>query len=398
MQFIRLTLLVALVLGVADRWGRSDVYGQEAESAPQQPGSAPQEEEAAATQPPASADAQAAADKFATKFNEWRQLLEQLRSLRNEYQLAEQSQVPAMRQRWQELIQQGEQLVPELEEAAKQAYAAAPNQDRALTRFLAKLVEDAIGRDRYETAYDIATLLLENGTEIDALYDAAGIAAFAKHDFEKAEEYLTQANRAGVLSEQGQQLYNVADSYQELWKEEQELRKKDAESNLPRVKLQTSKGDIVVELFEDQAPETVGNFVSLVESGFYDGVVFHRVLPNFMAQTGDPSGDGTGGPGYNIYSEEGKPEARKHFTGSLSMANTGRPNSGGSQFFITFLPTPHLNGRHTVFGRVLEGMDVLPKLQRRDPSAEGELPEADKIIKAEVLRKRDHEYVPNKVQ
>jgi len=154
----------------------------------------------------------------------------------------------------------------------------------------------------------------------------------------------------------------------------------------------------VVELFENEAPETVGNFISLVSSGFYDGLSFHRVLENFMAQGGCPKGDGTGGPGYNIYCECYESNHRNHFRGTLSMAHAGR-DTGGSQFFITFLPTPQLNGRHTAFGRVIEGMDVLSKIQRRDPEKPADAAKTpDKIEKAEVIRKRDHQYLPNKVR
>ncbi|MBI2826059.1 MAG: peptidylprolyl isomerase [Planctomycetia bacterium] len=167
---------------------------------------------------------------------------------------------------------------------------------------------------------------------------------------------------------------------------------------MPRVLLQTSKGDIVLELFENEAPNTVANFVSLVEKGFYDGLSFHRVLPGFMAQGGDPKGDGSGGPGYTIACECYTPNHRQHFRGSLSMAHAGK-DTGGSQFFLTFVPTPHLDeaqAPHTVFGRVIEGMDVLTALTRRDPTKQNQ-PDADKIIKATVLRKRDHAYEPKTV-
>src|SRR5690606_33365249 len=135
----------------------------------------------------------------------------------------------------------------------------------------------------------------------------------------------------------------------------------------PRVKIETNKGTIVVELFENEAPQTVGNFVNLVEKGFYNDTVFHRVLPNFMAQGGDPKGTGTGGPDYHIYCECYEPDHRKHFRGTLSISHARR-DTGGSQFYLTFAPTAHLNGRHTAFGRVIQGMDVLAKLQRIDPS------------------------------
>ncbi|MDZ4819340.1 MAG: peptidylprolyl isomerase [Planctomycetota bacterium] len=163
---------------------------------------------------------------------------------------------------------------------------------------------------------------------------------------------------------------------------------------MPRVKFTTSKGDIVLELFENEAPNTVANMINLVEKKYYDGTSFHRVLPNFMAQGGDPTGTGSGGPGYMIKCETGTDKDRMHFRGTLSMAHAGK-DTGGSQFFLTFKPTPHLNGVHTVFGRVVEGMDVLAKLQRIDPEQGGVQP--DKIVKATVVRKRDHAYEPQKL-
>jgi peptidyl-prolyl cis-trans isomerase B (cyclophilin B) len=116
-----------------------------------------------------------------------------------------------------------------------------------------------------------------------------------------------------------------------------------------------------------------------------------------MAQGGCPQGNGSGGPGYTIKCETDAANHRKHFRGTLSMAHAGK-DTGGSQFFLTFVPTAHLNGQHTVFGRVIEGMDVLGKLQRIDPSESGAAVTPDKIIKVEVIRKRDHEYKPNKSQ
>ncbi|MBB75526.1 MAG: peptidylprolyl isomerase [Planctomycetaceae bacterium] len=166
---------------------------------------------------------------------------------------------------------------------------------------------------------------------------------------------------------------------------------------MPRVELKTSRGTIVLELFENEAPGTVGNFISLIkEKKFYDNLTFHRVLGGFMAQGGCPKGDGTGDPGYSIKCECYQENARKHFRGSLSMANAGK-DTGGSQFFITFQPRPSLNGKHAVFGRVIEGMEVLARIQRRDPSAQPPLPEPDRILSATIIRDRGHKYEPNKV-
>jgi len=120
---------------------------------------------------------------------------------------------------------------------------------------------------------------------------------------------------------------------------------------------ETSMGAFKVELYDDKAPETAGNFASIAERGFYNGLVFHRVIDGFMMQGGDPKGDGTGGPGYAIKDEFG-PGLKHDSEGIVSMANSG-PDTGGSQFFITLAPTPWLDGKHAIFGKVIEGMEVV---------------------------------------
>lgn len=128
----------------------------------------------------------------------------------------------------------------------------------------------------------------------------------------------------------------------------------------------TNKGDFTVDLFADKAPATVNNFVFLARDGFYNGTTFHRVIKGFMAQAGDPTGTGTGGPGYKFPDERSALDLRHDSPGMLSMANAG-PNTNGSQFFITYVPTPHLNGKHAVFGKVTSGMDVVNNIRERDP-------------------------------
>ena len=149
--------------------------------------------------------------------------------------------------------------------------------------------------------------------------------------------------------------------------------------SLPSIKMQTSQGEIHIELFEDEAPNTVANMIELSEQGFYDGLVFHRVINDFMIQGGCPHGKGTGGPGYR-FRDECHPVRRHDGPGVLSMANAG-PNTNGSQFFITHSAQPHLDGKHTVFGRVLEGLDVVNRISQ-----------GDEIQSVTVLNKRDHEY------
>ncbi|ACL24046.1 MULTISPECIES: peptidylprolyl isomerase [Chloroflexus] len=131
-----------------------------------------------------------------------------------------------------------------------------------------------------------------------------------------------------------------------------------------RVTMETTRGTIELDLYPQHAPMTVNNFVFLTREGFYDGLTFHRVIKDFVIQGGDPTGRGSGGPGYR-FPDEVKGNPLTHEAGVISMANAG-PNTNGSQFFITHTPQPHLNGRHTVFGRVVSGMDVVYAIQQGD--------------------------------
>ena len=144
-------------------------------------------------------------------------------------------------------------------------------------------------------------------------------------------------------------------------------------------RFETNKGTFRIELFEDKAPITTKNFIDLATKGFYDGVIFHRVIDGFMIQGGDPTGTGRGGPGYRI-PDEFHPDLKHDSAGILSMANAG-PNTGGSQFFITLGPTPHLNNRHAVFGKVIEGLDVVKAIGKVVTNA------ADRPVEDVVMKK-----------
>lgn len=147
--------------------------------------------------------------------------------------------------------------------------------------------------------------------------------------------------------------------------------------------IETNKGNMIFELYEDKAPITVNNFVKLAEEGFYEDVIFHRVIEDFMIQGGDPTGTGTGGPGYTI-DDEFHPELRHDSKGILSMANAG-PNTGGSQFFITLVPTPWLDNRHSIFGKLIEGEEVLDAIGRVE-TGPGDKPLEDVIIKKVTIK------------
>ncbi len=149
-------------------------------------------------------------------------------------------------------------------------------------------------------------------------------------------------------------------------------------------RFETSKGTFDIELFEDKAPKTTGNFITLVEKGFYNGLIFHRVIDGFMIQGGCPKGNGTGGPGYTI-PDEFHPDLRHSGEGILSMANAG-PNTGGSQFFITLAKTEWLDGHHAVFGKVIKGMDVVKTIGKVETDPFRDRPYEDvKITKITIL-------------
>ena len=150
---------------------------------------------------------------------------------------------------------------------------------------------------------------------------------------------------------------------------------------MTKVKLATNMGDIVIELYADM-PITAGNFEKLVRDKYYDGVIFHRIIPNFMIQGGDPTGTGAGGPGYKIKDEFTK--NNKNDKGTISMANSG-PNTGGSQFFINLVNNPHLNMGHPVFGKIVEGMDVVNKIAKVRTSRQDRPIDEVKIVTATII-------------
>ena len=336
---------------------------------------------------------------YIAKLGEWKQMLKDLQKLRSDFDLAKPSEIPAIRKSWAETTAKADTLLPQLRNAAVAAYAESPNTDRQLTRLLVELASKALLSDDYEVAEHISVSMLRSSAEERKLYDIAGISSFAMHNFEDAQQYFKKAEQLGVLSQMGNNYYGeIKKGYIKYWEQEQAIRTAEAKADdLPRVRLTTSVGVVELELFENEAPETVGNFINLIEQGYYDGLSFHRVLQNFMAQTGCPKGDGTGGPGYNIYCEcLTRNDFRRFFTGTLGMAHAG-PNTGGSQFFITFRPTGNLNAKHTVFGRVTKGMGIMRKIARVDPDNPDAKLKPDTIIKAEVIRKREHDYVPRRV-
>ncbi len=332
--------------------------------------------------------------EFVSMYSEWKQLLAKLYQLKDRYVNDSTADKKAIEAEYKETLEKAQAMTDLLSAAAEQAYLAAPNEDKELNSLLVSTLTGYVVTDDYEKAAKLARILVDNQCEAKELNLLAGLSFFATNDFEDADKYLKLASDSGAINRNGKLYLRLIDKYKELWEKERRIRQsEDKANNLPKVKLTTSKGDIIVLLLENEAPIATANFISLVEKKYYDGLTFHRVLPGFMAQGGDPKGDGSGGPGYTIPDEFRQDNHRIHFRGSLSMAKSSAPDSGGSQFFLTFVPTSHLDGMHTVFGRVVEGFDVLAKLQRTEPGPPGT---PDKIVKATVLSKRPHKYEPVK--
>ncbi len=353
-------------------------------------------------EPPAGEKLPSKKAEFDKLFGQWKAILGELRDLRTEYRKAPAEKRSAIEQRYNELVQKGSDLQPQLTAIAETVFREDPKSAKEAGDYLLGVLFLRCQSDDYEEASRVAKVLVDNQYEGPLVHGWAGLAAFFTADFDTAKKELKLAQENNVFEKMGEEfgtlgpmLLSELPFYKQAWQKEQQLRAAEAKADdLPRVLLKTSKGEIEVELLENEAPNAVANFISLVEKGFYNGTPFHRVLPMFMAQGGDPTGTGSGGPGYTIPCECHRPDFRVHFRGSLSMAHAGR-DTGGSQFFLTFRPTRHLDGQHTAFGRVIKGMEVLAKLQRRDPE-KPQGPEPDKIVEAKVLRKRAHPYEPKK--
>lgn len=320
--------------------------------------------------PPATPESPAAApespvanptEEFDRLLTRWNEIQAEAKSKSEAFATASETDKTVIRGQYDELIDQLNDLLPQLRTAGVARYRAMEVPDESLVKLLLGMLINDAAAGRAVEALAMGDVLIEKRCPRELLERAASAPRLGLFAKDIVRETLTRYDEA------------VAD-------------------DLPRIKIVTSKGEVVLELFENEAPNTVANFISLVEKKFYDGLKFHRVLAGFMAQGGCPKGDGSSGPGYTIECECFEPGHRNHFQGSLAMAHAGR-NTGGSQFYLTTGRPTHLDGAHTVFGRVISGLDVVEQLQLVNP-AEPNQPEPDTIVSMEVIRKRPHDYVP----
>ncbi len=317
------------------------------------------------------------------------------------------------REQWQAAVDASKQEIAELTAAAMELFQRQdkPSHDVVDVALRQSLIHVDEGQ------LEKALAILKRANQISPTDQSQAFMAniqLQTNEFAEAAKYFDA--HPDALKNSPDELKSLHASLNQLNKKfarEKQLRQQEADDDLPRVELITNVGKIVLELYENEAPDTVGNFIYLVEQGYYNGVIFHRVRANFMAQAGgfgvmrpDPNAQPRvlpRGVAYRIVDEHHSSKSRHHFRGSISMANQNVRNSGSSQFFLCLAPQPGLDGRHTVFGRVIEGLDAMSNLEitategengKEEPIAEA-VPSI--IYSAKVIRKREHEYKPKKV-
>ncbi len=344
-----------------------------------------------------SAPAADAGKTFDSAIARLEQIKTRLEEIQGQFESASAAAKPVLQKEAETLVNEYRTLLGTIADVAAEVYpkrAASAGGEAAYAPVRDAMIM-AFRENRYWKSAEVADAILQVKPDDVVALNVGGVSHFGINSFERSVELLKQADaKNALIPDLGGRFFQSAQDYVGYWEKEKAIREKEAalegDQQLPRVLLTTTKGEILLELFENEAPNTVANFISLVEKGFYDGSPFHRVIEMFMAQGGTPGEKfgGVDGPGYTISCECYRPDARRHFAGSLSMAHAGK-DTGGSQFFLTHLPTPHLDREirpesvHTVFGRVVEGQDTVAALQQ-----------GDKIVAARVIRKRPHEYKP----
>lgn len=314
-----------------------------------------------------------------------------------------------MREKWLEGLQESNKALRKYRESAAALFASDPKKYAGVGALLREMLISDGKADRLDHWIAPAKVLLDTNTLVDdevLLY--SGFAGLIEGDFELVKQAWTPLESAQKLGPQESILLAKLDEVKASWEQELKRREEDQTKNNPQVRILTTKGEIVVELFEDDAPESVANFVYLVEQGYYTRKPFFFVKEHLLAQTGCEKGDGKGNAGYGVKPEADSPTRRSHFRGSLGMPvgmnndpAQGSMSFAGSQFYFTFVPLPLADERNAVFGRVISGIEVLGLFKivdltdeeaRKDPSLR-----PDTVIRAEVIRKRDHDYRPTPV-
>ncbi len=330
-----------------------------------------------------------------------REHLKEMRALFVRFHVAMSDEAFKHRNAFLDMVEESYQLHQTMMAQALIEFKAGGKNREKIAGMFIRLLDREIEMDRHEGLLPIALALHEAGVQHEKLEIWIVQLAVSANQYEVVEQFIDRVIEKAPENRFFQSLRKDLPMLKQRWATELKMRESDAAGEpLPLVRIATSKGFVEIELFENQAPETVGNFIHLVERGFYDGLDFHTVIEHLAAQGGCPDRDGKGNAGYTIYSEASKPNARKFFRGSVAMAIAGDdPQTASSQFFIPFLPTYDQDGIFTVFGRVTKGMHVVASFERVNASKEKKEGEPaampDEIRSISVIRKRDHAYEPN---
>lgn len=354
---------------------------------------------------PLSPEEQALADRFETQRLAWAETLAEMRAIQIRYNNAV-DRSSAELERFAQLRDRAREQLRELFGVARELFGLRNDHFNAAFT-LAITLDYRRENSVYEDSFQAAKLLIEADAPMSVLYLMAARSAFVEGYFDEVMpmyEKFIEAEGVDKLETVDQQIVGMLETYPPRWEAEVQRRQAEAMADdLPRVLLETTRGPVVLELFENEAPNTVANFIHLVEEGFYDETEFYQVISDLLAIGGDPLGDGTGTSGRFIPDEHDHPQRRHIFRGSLFMAkvptsDSGEafvPNSASSQFIIAMMPMMPQDQSQTVFGRVIEGMDVVGAFQRLDPQEKKDqqiqLP-PDRILTARVIRKRKHDY------
>ena len=347
---------------------------------------------------------------FVASREKWSDALVEMKNISIRY-ANEEDRSPAVKQRYYDLREDARRLMNETYDLAIELLKLRPR-DFESGSLIATMLEYRESQSIYENSLEGAKMMIDAELAYPYLYLIAARSAFIEGKMDDALKYykaFVEVNGAEKLDKCDKLFSSMLEQYPTMLAKEQDQLKIDEKADLPRVEFETSRGRVVIELFEDQAPNTVANFIELTERGFYDGTDFYQVLDNLLAMGGDPVGNGSGTSGKLIPDEYDRPDARQQFRGYLSMAkmpsprdnNVLLPNTASSQFVIALIPLLKREPNQTVFGRVVEGMETVCSFRRIDPSEKKEktvqLP-PDRIISAKVIRKRKHPYVVQYVQ
>jgi cyclophilin family peptidyl-prolyl cis-trans isomerase len=343
---------------------------------------------------------------FDNELAAWKQSAKDAVVANENYLLGDADQAATYRDEWIRAIETGRSKFQSLIVTSIKRLREESSPDPEVLSFLGRVLESRYDIGDYEGAYEVGQSLIATVPDAPGLLVRQIFVTFATNRFEECKGLLEKVTQlTGGLPPELASISASIDDQIAAWKSESDAREAEAKADdLPRVELMISQNGttdrMVLELFENEAPNTVANFISLVEKGFYDGRQFFRVTTHFDAASGCPQDDGTGNPGHFVPSEAANPSARKHFRGSLAMVSMAPDGRAGSQFYMMFTPNPGLNGRATVIGRVVEGTHVLDRITRShfvDSSNQKlqKIPDIplSTIESARVLRKRNHEYL-----